>query len=205
MRAGLAGAGRLPASGGFLQQPDLLDNLGPPQRQRRLGAQPAAPGSRPVGCQVPPQLPLTGPHSIQGSIPSSPAKWLLWSKPDSTWAWHLTATADGWHPPGDPHHASVDGAQLADGAAGRWFLMEFVLDFAMLRRMLRAASRPEPSPSARHPSCTGSSIKLSSRPWPVQSSRSTRTSTVPVLTSSGPAAGVALRHEVSGKIRRVKV
>ena len=24
-----------------------------------------------------------------------PGKWLLWTKPDSTWAWHLTATDDG--------------------------------------------------------------------------------------------------------------
>jgi hypothetical protein len=62
-------------------------------------------------------------------------EWMLWTKPDSTWAWHLTLTDDGGtrlvtriHAVYDWHHPLI--------ALSGVVLMEFG-DFAMCRRMLR--------------------------------------------------------------------
>ena len=110
---------------------DLLDNLGRPSATTIV----ASLQQMEVGQWVPmsPGLPTDRTafkvHSFE------PGKWLLWTTPDSTWAWHLSATADG-------------GTRLVTRirAARDWrnppmallsvVLMEFG-DFAMLRRMLR--------------------------------------------------------------------
>jgi hypothetical protein len=62
-------------------------------------------------------------------------EWMLWTKPDSTWAWHLTPADDGGtrlvtriHAVYDWHHPLMALLGVA--------LMEFG-DFAMCRRMLR--------------------------------------------------------------------
>jgi hypothetical protein len=62
-------------------------------------------------------------------------EWLLWSKPDSTWAWHLTATDDGGTRLVTRIHAVYDWRNPPMALLGV-LLMEFG-DFAMLRKMLR--------------------------------------------------------------------
>ncbi len=62
-------------------------------------------------------------------------EWLLWSKPDSTWAWHLTATDDGGTRLVTRIHAVYDWRNPLMALLSV-LLMEFG-DFAMLRRMLR--------------------------------------------------------------------
>jgi hypothetical protein len=62
-------------------------------------------------------------------------KWLLWAKPDSTWAWRLTATDDGGTRLITRIHAVYDWRHPLMALFGV-LLMEFG-DFAMLRRMLR--------------------------------------------------------------------
>lgn len=61
--------------------------------------------------------------------------WLLWLKPDSTWAWRLTATNDGGTRLITRIHAVYDWTHPLMALFGV-LLMEFG-DFAMLRRMLR--------------------------------------------------------------------
>jgi hypothetical protein len=63
-----------------------------------------------------------------------PGKWLLWTKPDSTWAWHLTATDDGGTRLVTRIRAVYDWRN-PPMALLSVLLMEFG-DFAMLRRML---------------------------------------------------------------------
>jgi hypothetical protein len=78
-------------------------------------------------------------------------RWLLWSKPESTWAWQLTPTNDGGTRLVTRVHAVYDWRHPLAALLGV-LLMEFG-DFAMLRRMLhgiktraesfdREASRP---------------------------------------------------------------
>jgi hypothetical protein len=67
-------------------------------------------------------------------------KWLLWSKPDSTWAWRLTATDDGGTRLVTRIHAVYDWKRHPLMAFLGLVLMEFG-DFAMLRRMLRGIKR----------------------------------------------------------------
>jgi hypothetical protein len=62
-------------------------------------------------------------------------EWLLWSKPDSTWAWHLTASDGGGTRLVTRIHAVYDWRNPPMALLGV-LLMEFG-DFAMLRRMLR--------------------------------------------------------------------
>jgi hypothetical protein len=62
-------------------------------------------------------------------------EWLLWSKPDSTWAWQLTATDDGGTRLVTRIHAVYDWRNPPMALLGV-LLMEFG-DFAMLRKMLR--------------------------------------------------------------------
>jgi hypothetical protein len=62
-------------------------------------------------------------------------QWLLWSKPDSTWAWSLTPTDDGGTRLVTRIRARYDWRQPLAGLTAL-VLMEFG-DFAMLRRMLR--------------------------------------------------------------------
>ncbi|HLY82996.1 MAG TPA: hypothetical protein VKQ71_08415 [Acidimicrobiales bacterium] len=62
-------------------------------------------------------------------------KWLLWAKPDSTWAWQLTPTDDGGTRLVTRTRVVYDWRRPLTAALGV-LLMEFG-DFAMLRRMLR--------------------------------------------------------------------
>jgi len=62
-------------------------------------------------------------------------EWLLWSKPDSTWAWSLTPTDDGGTRLVTRIRALYDWRHPLAGLTAL-VLMEFG-DFAMLRRMLR--------------------------------------------------------------------
>jgi hypothetical protein len=62
-------------------------------------------------------------------------EWLLWSKPDNTWAWQLTATDDGGTRLVTRIHTVYDWRNPPMALLGV-LLMEFA-DFAMLRRMLR--------------------------------------------------------------------
>jgi hypothetical protein len=62
-------------------------------------------------------------------------EWLLWSKPDSTWAWSLTPTVTGGTRLVARIRAWYDRRHPLAGLTAV-LLMEFG-DFAMLRRMLR--------------------------------------------------------------------
>lgn len=62
-------------------------------------------------------------------------EWLLWVKPDSTWAWRLTPTPTGGTRLVTRIHALYDWSRPVTALFGV-LLMEFG-DFAMLRRMLR--------------------------------------------------------------------
>jgi hypothetical protein len=62
-------------------------------------------------------------------------QWLLWAKPDSTWAWRLSSTDAGGTRLITRIHALYDWQHPATAVLGV-VLMEFG-DFAMLRRMLR--------------------------------------------------------------------
>jgi hypothetical protein len=64
-----------------------------------------------------------------------PGQWLLWSKPDSTWAWQLTAADGGGTRLVTRIHAVYDWRNPPMALLGV-VLLEFA-DFAMLRRMLR--------------------------------------------------------------------
>jgi hypothetical protein len=61
--------------------------------------------------------------------------WLLWTKPDSTWVWHLTSTDNGGTRLLTRVHAFYDWRHPLTALLGV-VLMEFG-DFAMQRRMLR--------------------------------------------------------------------
>jgi len=61
-------------------------------------------------------------------------RWLLWSKPESTWVWKLTPTADGGTRLVSRVHAARDWRKPGTALLGV-LLMEFG-DFAMFRRML---------------------------------------------------------------------
>jgi hypothetical protein len=111
---------------------DLLDNLGHPSARSIVPSLqhlevgqwvPMAPSSTPsdrTAFKV---------HSFQVN------KWLLWSKPDSTWAWQLTPTDGGGTRLVTRIHAARDWRHPLMALVGV-VLMEFG-DFAMLRRMLR--------------------------------------------------------------------
>lgn len=73
-------------------------------------------------------------------------KWLLWTKPDSTWAWKLTPTDHGGTRLVTRIHAVYDWRHPFMAVLGV-VLMEFG-DFAMIRRMLRGIkARAESLPS----------------------------------------------------------
>lgn len=63
-------------------------------------------------------------------------RWLLWTKPDSTWSWRLTATGDGGTRLVNRIHTVYDWRHPAGASLGV-VLMEFG-DFAPNRRMMRA-------------------------------------------------------------------
>jgi hypothetical protein len=111
---------------------DLLDNLGHPS------ATTVVPSLQhlEIGQWVP-MSPTPSPsnrnalkvHSFEAN------KWLLWTKPDSTWVWQLTPTDDGGTRLITRIHARYDWRHPLWAVLGV-VLMEFG-DFAMLRRMLR--------------------------------------------------------------------
>jgi hypothetical protein len=76
-------------------------------------------------------------------------EWLLWSKPDSTWAWSLTPTGTGGTRLVARIRAWYDWRHPLAGLSAV-LLMEFG-DFAMLRRMLRGIkARAEPRRKVQH-------------------------------------------------------
>jgi hypothetical protein len=111
---------------------DLLDNLGHPSATTII------PNLQhlEVGQWVP-MSPTSSPsertalkvHSFEVN------KWLLWTKPDSTWAWQLTPTDDGETRLVTRIHAVYDWRHPLMAVLGV-LLMEFG-DFAMIRRMLQ--------------------------------------------------------------------
>ena len=111
---------------------DLLDNLGHPSATTIVpGLQhleagqrvPMSPGAAPSD-----RTAFTV-HSFEVN------EWLLWSKPDSTWAWRLRPVGDGGTRLLTRIHAEYDRQRPLMAVFGM-LLMEFG-DFAMLRRMLR--------------------------------------------------------------------
>ena len=110
---------------------DLLDNLGRPS------ATAIVPGlqSLEVGQWVP--LSPFGPPSERTAFTVdsfAAGEWLLWTKPDSTWAWNLTPTRGGGTRLVNRVRAHRDWGHPLGAALGM-VLMEFG-DFAMMRRML---------------------------------------------------------------------
>jgi hypothetical protein len=111
---------------------DLLDNLGRPSattivpglQQLEIGQWvPMSPGAEPSDRTA----------FKVGSFAVN--EWLLWSKPDSTWVWRLTAAGSGQTRLVTRIRAVYDWQRPLMAFVGM-LLMEFG-DFAMLRRMLR--------------------------------------------------------------------
>ena len=111
---------------------DLLDNLGHPSattiipnlQNVKVGQWvPMSPGPSPS------ERTALMVHSFEVD------KWLLWTKPNSTWAWQLTPTDDGGTRLVTRIHAVYDWRHPLMAVLGV-VLMEFG-DFAMIRRMLR--------------------------------------------------------------------
>ena len=130
---------------------DLLDNLGhasartivPELQHLEVGQWvPMSPSSTPT------EVTAFKVHSFEAN------RWLLWSKPDSTWVWRLTHTDGGGtrlvtriHAARDWKHPLMAILSVA--------LMEFG-DFAMLRRMLRGIKeRAESLASGTQPANAG--------------------------------------------------
>lgn len=123
---------------------DLLDNLGypsasvivPEYQQLEVGQWvPMSPSPQPTDRTA---LKV---HSFEVN------KWMLWIKPDSTWAWQLTRTEGDGSRLVTRIHAAYDWKHPLSALLGV-MLMEFG-DFAMLRRMLRGIkSRAEASERA---------------------------------------------------------
>jgi hypothetical protein len=111
---------------------DLLDNLGHPSATT---IEPAWQDLQ-VGQWVPmsPKGPPTERNAFRVDS-FDVARWLLWTKPDSTWSWRLTPTGDGGTRLVNRIHAVYDWRHRLDAALAM-VLMEFG-DFAMNRRMMR--------------------------------------------------------------------
>jgi hypothetical protein len=111
---------------------DLLDNLGHPS------ATTIVPELQhlEVGQWVPMSPAATPTERTAFTVHSfEVGRWLLWSKPDSTWAWRLTPADSGGTRLVTRIHAEYDWHHPLTALVGV-LLMEFG-DFAMLRRMLR--------------------------------------------------------------------
>ena len=110
---------------------DLLDNLG------RRSATTIVPAfqSLEVGQWIP-MSPFGSPSERTAFKVDSfqASEWLLWTKPDSTWAWKLTPHEGGGTRLVNRVHAVYDWGHPLSALFGV-FLMEFG-DFAMMRRML---------------------------------------------------------------------
>lgn len=111
---------------------DLLDNLARPSATTII---PALQHLQ-VGQLVPMSPSDTTPERTAFKVHSFETnEWLLWSKPDSTWAWSLTCTSAGGTRLVTRIRAVYDWQHPLAGLTAL-VLMEFG-DFAMLRRMLR--------------------------------------------------------------------
>jgi hypothetical protein len=110
---------------------DLLDNLGHPSSWEIVDEfQDLA-----VGRWVPMSA-FGSPNEVTAFAIAGfePHRWLLWTKPDSSWVWQLTPTDDGGTRLVSRVHAARDWRQPGMALLGV-LLMEFG-DFAMFRRML---------------------------------------------------------------------
>jgi hypothetical protein len=111
---------------------DLLDNLARPSATTILPAL----QNLEVGQWVPMSPSATPTDKTAFTVGAFGAeRWLLWAKPDSTWAWQLTPTDDNGTRLVTRIHAFYDWHHPLSAALGV-VLMEFG-DFAMLRRMLQ--------------------------------------------------------------------
>jgi len=110
---------------------DLLDNLGRPSARVLV---PALQELR-VGQWIP-MSPFGTPTVRTAFTVDSfdPGSWLLWSKPDATWAWRLAPLPGGRTRLVTRVHARYEWGHPASALLGV-VLMEFG-DFAMMRRML---------------------------------------------------------------------
>lgn len=110
---------------------DLLDNLGHPSSRTIIPElQDLHVGQWvPMSPRPPTQVTAFAVHSFETN------HWLLWSKPDSTWAWLLTELPGRRTRLVTRVHAQYDWAKPATALLGV-MLMEFG-DFAMMRQMLR--------------------------------------------------------------------
>ena len=123
---------------------DLLDNLGHPSARTIMPEL----QHLEIGQWVP-MSPSSSPSDVTAFKVHSfeVNRWLLWSKPDSTWAWQLTRTDSGGTRLVTRIHAARDWKHPFMAILGV-VLMEFG-DFAMLRRMLRGIKeRAESLPRA---------------------------------------------------------
>jgi hypothetical protein len=111
---------------------DLIDNLGSPSASTIVPAL----QSLEVGQWIP-MSPSSTPTDRTAFVVHSfhVNDWLLWSKPDSTWAWRLTPTDDGGTRLVTRIHAVYNWRRPVMALFGM-LLMEFG-DFAMCRQMLR--------------------------------------------------------------------
>jgi hypothetical protein len=120
--------------GGFYSN-DLLDNLGRPSAREIV---PELQHLR-VGQWVP-MSPTTPTDTSAFKVDSYEVdRWLLWRKPDSTWAWTLTALGGGRTRLVTRVHAVYDWTKPASALLAV-VLMEFG-DFAMMRRMLHGIKK----------------------------------------------------------------
>ena len=126
---------------------DLLDNLGHPSATRIVPEL----QHLETGQWIP--MAPSGPPSDSNAFKVHSFRvneWLLWTKPDSTWAWRLTPTDGNGTRLVTRVHAVYDWRHPLSAIVGV-VLMEFG-DFAMQRRMLRGIkARAETVPSGMHP------------------------------------------------------
>jgi hypothetical protein len=125
---------------------DLLDNLARPSATTIIPALQHLQAGQPIPMSpsdTAPERTAFTVHSFQVN------QWLLWSKPDSTWAWSLTPTSTGGTRLVTRIRALYNWQHPLTGLTAL-VLMEFG-DFAMLRRMLRGVKARAESGSSNPP------------------------------------------------------
>ncbi len=132
---------------------DLLDNLARPSATTLLPAL----QNLEIGQWVPMSPAAVPTERTAFKVHSfDPDRWLLWTKPDSTWVWRLTPTDNGGTRLVTRIHAGYDWRRPLTALFGL-LLMEFG-DFAMNRRMLRGIkARAQAPPTSHSHSMIGSS------------------------------------------------
>jgi hypothetical protein len=91
-------------------------------------------------------------------------EWLLWTKPNSTWAWQLTPIHDKDTRLVTRIHAVYDWRHPLTAVLGA-LLMEFG-DFAMIRRMLRGIKARAESPASDVRQLAGHNLNAERQSWP---------------------------------------